>query len=101
MTGERLSGFLTLPKTVNPTYYKTKGVKIMTTNILNFEDALQQLSLIFPIVKELLEQNPDSNELSDIEQLLVEGIGDILKSNPQIKNSKEEKQILVRYNELF
>lgn len=73
----------------------------MATNVLNFENALEQISLIFPIVKELLEQNPDSNELSDIEQLLVEGVGDILKSNPQINTSKEEKQILIRYNELF
>ena len=73
----------------------------METNVLNFEDSLEQLACIFPIVKELLEQNPDSDELSDIEQLLVEGIGDILKSNPQIITSKEEEQVLTRYSELF
>ena len=73
----------------------------MTISTLNFEDALKQIATIFPIIKELLEQNPDSTELSDIEQLLVEGVGDILKSNPNIKPSQEEKQILIRYTELF
>lgn len=73
----------------------------MTTNVLNFEEALEQVASIFPIVQKLLEQNPYSDELSDIEQLLVEGIGDILKSNPEIRTSKEEEQILIRYEELF
>ena len=70
-------------------------------NTLNFEEALEQIANIFPIIKVLIEQYPENNELSEIEQLLVEGVGDILKQNPQIRLSKEEDSILTRYDELF